>query len=450
MSNAKTVSKNTIYFVFLGLAAILIAMGLLFSPSISELVQGYSKILQHPSLTDFDGLKQAGHFGTSFFNAGMLLMVVLLVYKLTNTDIQGVQIAAAMMVLGFSFYGKNIVNIWFPVIGVLLSTRLRGKPLSSATALAWFSTALSPIFSVLAFGTAETLGVGTPAGYIVGALMGILGGVLVSFIAERLPSIHQGYTLFNAGFAAGIAGILINALQKALNVGHDRFPYEATEYVSGSNLILGLMFAILFCYLIAAGFFFGGLDEFRKMIWHRSKGGNYVEKFGLAACLINMGVLGLMSTAYVFVVNGQLNGCLFACIWTATGFATCGVTVRMHLPIMAGVFIAAFITGGISGAIVGNNFFTEAMTKASSRPMLLAAIFGCGMAPIIGDFGIFAGIFVGAVHSILVPNTGAFHGWMSLYNNGLSLSLIATFVHPIYSRIAIRREEVPVTNVSAR
>lgn len=427
-------------------------MGLIFSPSISELFQGYSKILRHPSLLDFDGLKQAGHFGTAFFNAGMLLIVVLLVYKLTNTDIQGVQIAAAMMVVGFSFYGKNILNIWFPIIGVLSYTRLRGRPLSSATALAWFSTALSPIFSVLAFGTEEALGIGTPAGYIIGALMGILGGVLVGYIVERLPAIHQGYTLFNAGFAAGIAGILINALQKALNIGHDRFPYDAAaDYVSGSNTILALMLLILFCYLIGVGFLLGGFKEFSKMFWYKSKGGNYIEKFGLAASLINMGVIGLLCVAYVFLtVKGQLNGCVFACIWTAAGFATCGVTVRMHLPIMVGVYIASFITGGLAGVVVGNSFFADAMTKVSSRPMLLAAIFGCGLSPIIGDFGAIAGIFVGAVHSILVPNTGAFHSWMSLYNNGLSLSLVATFLYPIYSNMQIRRKQYQQQTVQSR
>jgi hypothetical protein len=69
--------------------------------------------------------------------------------------------------------------------------------------------------------------------------------------------------------------------------------------------------------------------------------------------------------------------------------------------------------------------------------MLLAAIFSCGMAPIAGEHGVFAGMFVGAVHSLLVPNIGVLHGWMSLYNNGMSLSLVATFLHPIYSRLHV-------------
>jgi len=72
--------------------------------------------------------------------------------------------------------------------------------------------------------------------------------------------------------------------------------------------------------------------------------------------------------------------------------------------------------------------------------MLLAAIFSCGMAPIVGEHGVLAGVIVGMIHSVLVTSTGMFHGWMSLYNNGLSLSLIATFLYPVYSRLGIKKE----------
>lgn len=438
MTETKTASKNTIYIVLLGLAVILLVMGFVFSPSIPEMIAGYQKMLTHPALIDFDVLQYVGHYGTGFFNSGLLLLVVLLVYRLTNTDIQGVQIAAAMMVLGFAFYGKNIVNIWFPVIGVFLYARLRGKTLSSVTALAWFATALSPVFSVTAFGT-EALAFGSPVAIALGACLGILGGVLVGVFADYLPSLHKGYVLYNAGFAAGLAGMLINALQKVFGIGHDRFAYEATDYVSGDNAVLGIVFAILFAYLIVAGFVLGGGSKWKQILTHKSKGGNYVEKFGLAASLINMGVVGLMATALVLVsVKGQLGGCLFACIWTAAGFAACGVTPRTYLPVMAGVCIGAFLTGGIAGMVAGESFLGAALTKFGSRPMLVAAIFSAGVAPIAGEHGVLAGIVVGAIHSVLVPNIAVLHGWMSLYNNGFCLSLIATFLHPIYSRFGLK------------
>lgn len=483
------------YSVFAGLAVLLIAMAIVLSgyassngsfgaPNFTALINGYKTILLHPSMIDFDGLKQAGQLGSAFFNSGILVIVVLIVYLITGTDIQGVQIAAAMMVLGFSFYGKNPINIWFPIIGVFLHTKLCKKQIKTATALAFFTTALSPIFSQIAFGMTDNymlkqtgLIPATISAYALAGVMGILGGVLVSEIVGHLPSIHQGYTLFNAGYAAGIVGIIINSILKAMGLGHDQYrtalyldsmekvgvgalptlfdkaPHAADllanptfnpSYMSAAdngNFILGGMLLILFLYLIAAGFALDGGSTIGELVWHKSKGGNFVEKFGFGAALVNMGIVGIFATAFVFLTTkGQFGGPVYACIWTAAGFAANGVTVRMYLPTMAGVFIGAFLFAGISAAITGGDFLSEGLKFASGRGMLLAAIFSCGMAPIVGEYGVFAGLFVGIVHSLLVVNVGAWHGFMSLYNNGLSLSLIATFLYPVYSRFGKKGE----------
>jgi len=246
--------------------------------------------------------------------------------------------------------------------------------------------------------------------------------------------------------------MFINALQKAVGLGHDKPAYVEVaqalkegiraDYVSGQNDVLGVALVILLSYLIIAGIALGGSKEFLRMIWVRCKGGNFVEKHGVAACLINMGFLGLISTAYILITpGGQLGGPTYACVWTAVGFAAYGVTLRMYLPTMGGVFLAALITGGLGGLAEDISFFEAGLAKVSSRGMLLAAIYSCGMAPIAGEHGVLAGLFVGVAHAILVPNIGVLHGWMSLYNNGLSLSFIAVFMHPIYSKLHIHYEK---------
>ena len=426
---------------FIGLSAILIGIGLYFSPSFEKLIEGYIYVLEHPAIADFDALapSHVDHFGTAFFNSGLLLICVTLIYRLTKTRISGVHVAAAMMVVGFSFYGKNIVNIWWPITGVFLHTIFKKRKLSSASALAFFSTALAPVFSVTVFGT-EAIPSGSPQAYIIGIAMGILAGFLVGVIADHLPNIHRGYVLFNAGFAAGFVGILINALRLSLNIGHTTRPYTAADYVSGANLQLGITLVIMFGYFMLLGLVWGGGKGFIKMVTFSSKGGNFIQKFGYAASLINMGFMGLISLAYVILVRGHLNGVVFACIFTACGFGANGNTARMYLPTMIGVFIAAFLTGGIGGLIAGQDFFTAAYLKFSSRGMLLAAIFSCGLAPVVGVHGALAGLLVGFAHAILVPYTGAFHGWMSLYNNGLSLSLIAVLLHPIYAQMGVHKD----------
>jgi hypothetical protein len=360
-----------------------------------------------------------------------------------------VQIAAAMMVVGFAFYGKNPLNVWFPVIGVLLQTALSKKPLNSATAAAWFSTALSPIFSVLAFGT-PVLGEGSPLALALGAVFGIFGGVLVGVLVGYLPSLHKGYVLYNAGFAAGISGMIVNAIQKAVAIGHDKYPYVEVadaagtplDYVSGANGTLSLALVLLFAYFIVVGLVLGGGKNYTKLLKLRSKGGNFVQEYGFNRSLVNMGVLGLVSTLYVFAtVKGHLSGPVFGCIWTVAGFAAAGVSLRMHLPLMAGVYVTAFLTGGITGLVGGGEFLSAALSKVGSRGMLLAGIFSAGLSPIVGEFGSWAGVLVGVIHCVLVPNTGVLHGWMSLYNNGLSLSLIATFFYTVYSKLPLPKPQ---------
>ena len=442
MSEIRNVQEKTIYQVFIGFAVVLFAMGLYFTPSVQELIEGYTRIATLPGLIDFDALSHAGNYGTSYVNSGLLVLCVLLVIKLTNTKIQGVHIAAILQVAGFAFYGKNIINIWPTIIGVYGYAAWQRKPLSEMTAAALFSTALSPVFSVTAFGTNELTVLSNAI--LIGALLGILAGVLVGMLAGYLPSIHKGYVLFNVGFAAGIAGILINALRTAMNMTHVRSYDAVKDYVAGDNITLGVTLAIMFLYLIVAGCFLGGLEEYKKMFWFKSKGGNYVEKFGYAPCLINAGVLGFLATGYVFVADmlheGNLNGCLFACILTGAGFAANGATVRTYLSTMIGVFLCAFITGGIGGIVLGQSFLVPALTKVGTRGMMLAAIYSCGMSPIVGEHGFAAGILVGAAHSMLAPITGAFHGFMSLYNNGFSLSMVATFLYPIYSKMGVKKE----------
>jgi len=439
LSLVKTVHEKTIYHVFIGYAAILLAFGVFFSPSVKALVDGYVYILAHPGLIDFDGLAHPGHYGTAFFNAGLTVLCALLVIKLTNTKIQGAHIAAVLQISGFAFFGKDIVNIWFPIIGVYGYTAWQRKPLSDITATALFSTALAPVFSVTAFGTNQLAGL---SAILSGAFLGILAGVIIAVLAGYLTSLHKGYTLFNTGFAAGLAGIMINALRSSVNMTHERFYDPVKHYVSGANIPLGAILALLFLYLIIAGCALGGLKEYKNMFWFKSKGGNYVEKFGCAPCLINAGVLGFLATGYVFMADtlmkADINGCLYACILTAAGFAANGVTAGTYLPLMTGVFLTASVTGGIGGVIIGQSFLHSALTKVGTRGMLLTAIYSCGMAPIPGEHGYKAGILAGMTHAILVPMTGAFHGFMSLYNNGLSLSLVATFLHPIYSKMGVK------------
>jgi len=454
-------SQRAIYLVFIGFAIILMGMAFYYSPSIDHLINGFIYIITHPSVADFDGLAKPGNFGSAHLNAGLLLLSVLLVYRLTDTHISGLQIASAMLAVGFAYYGKNCINVWWPVIGVFIAASYMKTPLSQVTAMAFFSASIAPVFSAFAFGT-TTLGYGSPLAISIGAIFGILCGILVAILAPHLVTLHKGYVLFNVGFAAGIVGIFMHGVRQSLNMGHSQIIMNEklspslgyTEhytnigmdaYLTGVNYILGPMLLIMFSYFIICGFALGGgRIFFNHLRWYRSRAENYVEKFGFAPVLINMGLVGFAATSYIFiadiVVEGHLGGPLFAAIITAAGFGANGVTIRTHLSLMIGVFITAFVGGGIAGAIIGDPFMASAMTRVGNRTMLLAAIFICGMCPVPGEHGFKAGILMGIAHAFIIPYVGAFHGWMSLYNNGLALAIVATFLYPLYEKLGQQKD----------
>lgn len=150
---------------------------------------------------------------------------------------------------------------------------------------------------------------------------------------------------------------------------------------------------------------------------------DYVKLEGLPFTLINMGLAGLLSLAYILIIGGDLNGPTIGGIYTIVGFAAFGKTPKTILPIFLGVSIGALTkTWGINEPAIQ-----------------LAALFGTALAPIAGEFGSIYGILAAFVHSSVVLNVGFLHGGMNLYNNGFAAGIVAGFLLPIFE--AFRKDE---------
>lgn len=53
------------------------------------------------------------------------------------------------------------------------------------------------------------------------------------------------------------------------------------------------------------------------------------------------------------------------------------------------------------------------------------------LAPIAGEFGVFAGLVAGFLHSSVALNVGIVYSGMNLYNNGFAGGLVAAFMVPV-------------------
>ena len=147
--------------------------------------------------------------GAAFFNAGCVTLITLLLMRLCKLPMHGNGISTASLMAGFSFFGKNIVNMWFMLPGTILYARIRKEPLSKYLTFSLMSTSLGPLISSLLFANGFS---GKSF------LLALLTGTLIGFVAPPLclhtNTLLHGLNLYNGGFAIGLLAMLLGSVCK--------------------------------------------------------------------------------------------------------------------------------------------------------------------------------------------------------------------------------------------
>jgi hypothetical protein len=330
----------------------------------------------------------------------------------------GVTIAGILTISGFALFGKNLLNVWFVVFGVYLYSRYQKDNFSKYLVVALFGTALAPVATEIIFSSLLPYHLSIP----LGILSGILMGFILPALATSMLNFHQGFNLYNIGFTSGLVGtVYVSILRSYGFVPEPRF-----IWTTGNNFKFSIFLTILFLGLIVFGVYTRDrkLSEFKNIFQYSGRLiTDYVKLEGLPFTLINMGLAGLLSLAYILIIGGDLNGPTIGGIYTIVGFAAFGKTPKTIIPIFLGVSIGALTkTWGINEPAIQ-----------------LAALFGTALAPIAGEFGSIYGILAAFVHSSVVLNVGFLHGGMNLYNNGFAAGIVAGFLLPIFE--AFRKDE---------
>ena len=358
-------------------------------------------------ITDYIGV---GGMGAAFVNAGLLTLLAITCYWRSGAMIGGAAVASLFLVLGFALFGKNLLNVWSIVLGVMLYARFTGEPFAKHINVAFFGAALSPIFTEILFSSTLSLQVSLPLA--IATTLG-LGFVLLP-CAAHLFNTHMGHTLYNIGWVAGILGTLTVAVYKSYGF----VPDPVFIWTTGNNGLLGSMLALLFVAMGLGGWW---LDRqaWHKQAWIQCQTGrsptDFVDQAGMGPALLNMSLTGAIGTAYVLAVGGDLNGPTLGAIFTIVGFSASGKHPRNIVPIMLGVFIASMLKDW----------------NANAPSAVLAALFGTTLAPIAGCFGWRWGIVAGFVHSSVALTVGQMHGGLVLYNNGFAAGLVAAILVPV-------------------
>ncbi|HSL94025.1 MAG TPA: DUF1576 domain-containing protein [Bacillota bacterium] len=385
--------------ILLAYLAALVVAGL-FWPG-GELLPEWRRIITAPSVLITDYFALAGP-RAALINAGVVGMLGLGLLTLLGTQISGGAIAAVFIMTGFAMFGKTPLNVLPIFLGVYLFSLAKQGRFQSYVLVAMFGTALGPLVSHIMFG----LGVH----WVWGLLAGVAVGFILPALAPHLLHNHQGYNLYNVGFAAGIVGMFALALLKSFGYSASPVLYWSTEY----GTALFVFFLFYFASMIALGLATGGnLTKLKRLM---ALPGAMVTDFTIqidyATTYLNMGLLGMIGLAYCYLVAGTLNGPLLGGVLTMVGFAAFGKHPRNALPVMLGVYLATFV---------------QVVAPADPGPML-AALFGTSLSPLAGAFGPLVGLVAGFLHLSVVSHIGVMHGGMNLYNNGLAAGFVATLI----------------------
>jgi hypothetical protein len=358
-------------------------------------------------ITDYVEL---GGIGAAFTNAGALTLIAVAVYWFSGVNVGGAAIACLMLVLGFALFGKNLLNVWPILGGVWLYARFRGEPFSTHINVAFFGCALAPVISEILFSTNMSPTTSIPLGIATGLVMGFI----MPPVAAQLFRAHDGYSLYNMGFTAGLVGTLVVAIY----ISYGFVPEPVFIWATDQTAVLAPFLLGCFAVMIAAGPLIdrGCLRRYRDLLGRPGQSpSDFAASCGDGAVLVNMGVLGVLSTGYVLAIGGDLNGPVIGAILSVVGFGGFGKHAINCVPIVAGVYLATVLK----------------QADPSAPGIVLAALFSTTLAPISGSFGWYWGLVAGAIHVSAAQTVGVLHGGLNLYNNGFAAGFVAALLAPI-------------------
>jgi len=416
------VRYRSIFPVALCYCAGLILMAFLLDPP-AQIWAGLGRIVLEADTLITDYVSLAGP-GAALVNSALVTLVSLLILHLVRDPLNGFTLVVLGLMSGFSLFGKNLFNIWPFLLGSLLYAKVHREPFVKYSNVALMSTSLAPVVSFVCFD-----GGATPLRLLAGLLLGMSIGFILPPLSAYTFKIQNGINLYNMGFACGLVAMILIPVMTSLG----RAPSTSLHWATDYDLLFAVGLSVLCLALIGAGLFlchrppWAAWAGYRRLLESTGRApSDFLRLYGSAPTLINMGIDGLIATAYILLIGGDLNGPTVGGILTVIGFSAYGKHARNILPIMAGVAL-----GGV--------VMEWELTDPASQ---LAGLFGTTLAPISGYFGAPCGVLAGFLHSCLVLHTGGPVSGINLYNNGFSGGILAIVLYPLLMTLVRDRRPV--------
>lgn len=363
---------------------------------------------------------EVSNLGATLLNAALVSVISLIIMIATGRKLNGMSIASIFTILGFSFMGKNILNIIPIYLGGYLYSKIYKEGMNNLIITLIFATTLSPFVTEVAL----HYGIDYKISIVLSILVGMFIGFISIPVSRQVLGFHDGYNLYNLGFTAGIIGIIIASVLRGFGITMDTQYVVSTEYNKFLKIYLSIISILFIVYSLIRDRSI--LKQYKYILKNSGQSGqDYETQYGRNIIIFNMGLMGLVSIAYVIISRGTFDGPVTAGIITVMGFSATGKHIKNTIPVMIGVYIASY--------------FGKYDSTASN--IVMAALFGTTIAPIAGEYGIIAGIIAGFLHVLVGANVMPVHGGINLYNNGFTGGIVAGFMHAICKNLKCRNKK---------
>lgn len=313
-----------------------------------------------------------------------------------------------------------------------------------------FSTALAPFISDLLFRyTIGQFHLGKIQMSVLGVIFAIVFGTAAGFIVPALlpgtSAMHRGYNMYKAGLALGLMGIFVyNFLYTSLGIPHPvSIIIDNPEYFSLPYAYRGFMnvfFISLFSLTIVWGFASNNLSfrGYRELFRSTGYGTDFLDKFGMPVCMINIGLCGLFIIGYlniIFVLPSifpslpsgvGFTGATVGVVFAALTFTADGQQPRTVWPIVLG-YTLLFLFVCLISKICG----FDIPWTLSTQSYINGLAFSTGLCPFSGKYGWWAGTVAGILSAVICTATSQMHGGLVLYNGGFTAGLTALVLLPV-------------------
>lgn len=420
-------------FFFLFSSAFLIAA--FFMPDRAEMIPGFLRILNQPTLASTNAFSIGGYSAT-FFNMGLLGLICSILYCIPGEKPNHEAVLVTILTIGFGSWGIHVLNIWPTMLGVVVYCLVKKEPLGSYTNLMMLTTGLAPFISeiLVRYPYEQVVGFSFPR-VLLALAVGIPAGFTIPAGLRNVPKVHRGFTLYSAALPVGMAAFLMQSiLYRVMGVS---IPAPVSELSVASAAIVNTFCCILFGLIVVAAIFLGCRPrDYWKLVIDPEPILNFSATYGNAVMLMNVGLYGFFILGYYNLTGAEFNGVTFGVIFCMLCTCNAGSHPANVWPIMLGYALISGLFHII--APLANGDFTQYL---NAQPIIVGLCYANGLSPLSDKYGWFWGMVAAMLHFCMVTTTPLVHGGMCLYNGGFTTGLVCLLMVPTLERIVAPKLE---------